>query len=426
MFTRPRRRFSILLLFAALALVAAACGTDEEAEPAAAPETQATTTTAAMVEEAPTTTEAMEEAPATTEAMAEEATTTTAAMEEMMGTMVDVPMYDTWEDVLAAADGTTVNWHMWGGNENLNSWVDTYIGDVVKERYNVTLNRVPLGDTVEAVNLVLNEHQAGVTEGGSVDMIWINGDNFKTLKEADLLFGPWSEGIPNAAHVNWDDPSISYDFGVSVDGLESPWGSAQMVFVYNSAFVPEPPGTFEALAEWVHANPGLFTYPAPPDFHGLSFVKHMFYWAADDYSVFQQPFDQAVFDSIAPEGVGVPERHRARPVARWRHLSDQYRSPAGPVGQQRGLFRYVAEPAATLNLDQQRYVSGHHPYVGVGHRNAHQQELRDDPEECVQPGGRDDCRQPHTEHREPADPGQSGAVGMGTPHRYQHLDAGRA
>ena len=302
MIARNRKHFSVLLLFTVLALVAAACGSDEDSTPATAAATQATTTTAAMAEEAPTTTEAMEEAPATTEAMEEEAPTTTEAMEEeMMGTMADVPMYDTWDDVLAAADGTTVNWHMWGGNENLNSWVDTYIGDVVKERYNVTLNRVPLGDTVEAVNLVLNEHQAGVTEGGSVDMIWINGDNFKTLKEAELLFGPWSEGIPNAAHVNWDDPSIAYDFGVSVDGLESPWGSAQMVFVYNSAYVPEPPRTFEALAEWVHANPGLFTYTAPPDFHGLSFVKHMFYWAADDYSVFQQPFDQAVFDSIAPK-----------------------------------------------------------------------------------------------------------------------------
>ena len=95
-----------------------------------------------------------------------------------------VPGYDSWDDVLSAADGTTVNWFMWGGSETINGWVDKHFGEVVKERYNITLNRVPIGDTVDAVNLVLTEAQAGVTEGGSVDMIWINGDNFKTLKEA--------------------------------------------------------------------------------------------------------------------------------------------------------------------------------------------------------------------------------------------------
>jgi len=211
------------------------------------------------------------------------------------------PGFDTWDDVLSAADGTTVNWFMWGGSETINGWVDKYFGEVVKERYNITLNRVPIGDTVDAVNLVLTEAQAGVTEGGSVDMIWINGDNFKTLKEAELLYGPWSESVPNAVHVNWNDPSIANDFGVSVDGLESPWGSAQMVWEHNSAYVSDPPRTFEATAEWIHNNPGLFTYPAPPDFHGLSFVKHTFYWAADDWSVFQKPFDQAIFDSIAPK-----------------------------------------------------------------------------------------------------------------------------
>ena len=97
------------------------------------------------------------------------------------------PGFDTWDDVLSAADGTTVNWFMWGGSETINGWVDKHFGEVVKERYNITLNRVPIGDTVDAVNLVLTEAQAGVTEGGSVDMIWINGDNFKTLKEAEML-----------------------------------------------------------------------------------------------------------------------------------------------------------------------------------------------------------------------------------------------
>ena len=210
--------------------------------------------------------------------------------------------YETWGDVLAEADGTTVNWFMWGGSDTINSNVDNDIGARVKELYNVTLNRVPLGDTADAVNKVLDEAAAGVNDGGGIDMIWINGENFKTLRSADLLFGPWSEQIPNAVHyVNWDDPALAYDFGYPVDGYESPWGHAQFVMEYNSALVGDtPPTTFEGLQEWVHANPGLFTYPAVPDFTGSVFIRHVFYWAAGGPEPFLGEFDQAVYDEYAP------------------------------------------------------------------------------------------------------------------------------
>ncbi|MFY9237487.1 MAG: ABC transporter substrate-binding protein, partial [Roseovarius sp.] len=206
----------------------------------------------------------------------------------------------TWDDVVAQADGGTVNFYMWGGSDRLNGWVDEYLGDALMENYNVTLNRVPIADTAEVVNLLLAERQAGVMEDGTVDLIWINGDNYRTLRQADLLLGPWAEDIPNAVHIDWADPSIANDFGEPVEGHESPWGSAQFVFEYNSNAVTEPPLTIEALGQYIAENPGTFTYPAPPDFHGLSFVKHVLHWAAEDPSVLQEPFDQAAFDEIAP------------------------------------------------------------------------------------------------------------------------------
>ena len=211
--------------------------------------------------------------------------------------------YETWGDVLAAADGTTVNWFMWGGSDTINSNVDNDIGARVKELYNITLNRVPIADTADAVNKVLDESAAGVTEGGGIDMIWINGENFKTLKGAELLFGPWSEQVPNAVHyVNWDDPALAFDFGYPIDGYESPWGHAQFVMEFNTALVgDEAPTSFEALQEWVHANPGQFTYPAIPDFTGSVFVRHVFYWAAGGPEPFLGEFDQAVFDEHAPK-----------------------------------------------------------------------------------------------------------------------------
>lgn len=219
------------------------------------------------------------------------------AADELLG---PVPGFETWADVLAAADGTTVNWHMWGGSDKINGDVDRDIGERVKALYGVTLNRVPLVDTADAVNKILDESAAGVTTG-TIDLIWINGENFRTLKDAELLYGPWSESIPNARYVDWTDPAFAFDFGHPVDGYESPWGHAQFVFEYNTDLVgEEPPTSFEALSEWAAANPGLFTYAAIPDFTGSVFVRHVFYWAAGGPEPFLGEFDQAVFDQYAP------------------------------------------------------------------------------------------------------------------------------
>ena len=132
-------------------------------------------------------------------------------------------------------------------------------------------------------------------------MIWINGENFRTLKEADLLYGPFVDLLPNSLLVDWENPAIAYDFGVAVDGYESPWASFQWVLEYNSATVGEnPPTTFEDLKTWIEANPGRFTYPALPNHVGAAFVRQLFYWAAGSSEPFLGDFDQAVFDETAP------------------------------------------------------------------------------------------------------------------------------
>ena len=74
------------------------------------------------------------------------------------------------------------------------------------------------------------------TEGGSVDLIWINGENFAAMKNAGLLYGPFAESLPNFRFVDVEGkPTVRSDFTVPVDGLESPWGMAQIVFIYDTA-----------------------------------------------------------------------------------------------------------------------------------------------------------------------------------------------
>jgi len=171
-----------------------------------------------------------------------------------------------------AADGTTVRWWMFGGDARINAYVDSEVVPAA-QRLGIDLERVPVADTAAAVQRVIAQRRAGQTDGGKVDLIWINGENFAAGKEAGLWLEDWVEGLPNVALVDLDDPSINEDLGVPVDGQEAPWSRAAFVYATDSARVPDPPQSFDELLAYATDNPGRVTYPAPPDFTGTSFVK---------------------------------------------------------------------------------------------------------------------------------------------------------
>ena len=167
-------------------------------------------------------------------------------------------------------------------------------------RGGITLKRTPLTDTADAVNKLLNEKSAGKDEG-TTDLVWINGENFTTGADAELWFGPWAEELPNAEYIDWESPSITRDFGYPVEGREAPWGKAQFVMIYDSAKVQDPPRTMDELLAWTRENPGRFTYPAPPYFTGNAFVEQAFYDVTGETELYEEFFDQEVFDERAPK-----------------------------------------------------------------------------------------------------------------------------
>jgi putative spermidine/putrescine transport system substrate-binding protein len=206
-----------------------------------------------------------------------------------------------WDQIVAEAQGQKLYWYMWGGSDLINKFVNGYVAERLDREYGVTLEMVPVTDAAAFVNKVLGEKQAARDRDGSVDVMWINGENFRTMREANLLFGPYADRLPNMQNVDATDPSIANDFGYPVQGFESPYGSAQVVMVYDSEKVPQPPRTVEDLLDWIRANPGKFTYPAIPDFTGSVFVRHLFYYVAGGYGKLLGPFDREVFDTIAPK-----------------------------------------------------------------------------------------------------------------------------
>ncbi len=200
--------------------------------------------------------------------------------------------------IATRARGQTVYFNAWGGSRQINDYI-AWAGAQLEERFGVRLVHVKLTDTAEAVSRVAAEKTAGRTEGGSVDLIWINGENFAAMKQQGLLWGPFTQLLPSFPLVDTRaQPTTLVDFTVPTDGLESPWGMAKFVLFYDTARVPDPPASLDALLAWAEAHPGRFTYPAPPDFIGSTFLKHVLYAAVPDPSRLQQPVEAEEFDAL--------------------------------------------------------------------------------------------------------------------------------
>ena len=212
-----------------------------------------------------------------------------------------------WASVLEAAQGGTVEFYAWGGDGRINAYIEWAAG-ILRERHGIRLRHVKLDDTALAVSRVLAEKTAGRDEGGAVGLIWINGENFRAMRENDLLWGPFAERLPSWSLLDVQaDPTLILDFSEPTGGWESPWGSSRFNFVYDAARLAPLPDSPAAFLEAAERHPGRLSYPAPPDFYGTSFLKQMLL-------ALSAPEARARFARPAPEGV---EERLAATAALW-------------------------------------------------------------------------------------------------------------
>ena len=209
------------------------------------------------------------------------------------------PLALSWDQIEEAAKGSQINFYMWGGDSRINGWVDDYVGSQIKERYGITLNRVPM-NAEDFMNKLANEKQAG-KKNGSIDLLWINGENFFAAKENGMLFGPFAEKLPNFnQYINKEAPENSLDFGYPTEGYEVPYGRAQLVLIYDSSRLPNPPRNLSELEAFIKENPGKFTYPAPPDFTGSAFIRNIMYMTTGGYEQYMTASKDQIADMLAP------------------------------------------------------------------------------------------------------------------------------
>jgi putative thiamine transport system substrate-binding protein len=200
-----------------------------------------------------------------------------------------------WSAVAAKAKGQTVYFNAWGGADTINAYIQWAAAEVQK-RHGVNVVHVKITDAADMVKRVRNEKAAGKTNG-TVDLVWINGENFLTMKREGLLFGPFAERLPSYAKVDTQGkPTTSVDFSEPVEGMEAPWGMAQLTFMVDGQRTPKPPQNLTELLAYAKANPSRITYPRPPNFHGTTFLKQVLLDSSADRSAFYKP---VAMDSFA-------------------------------------------------------------------------------------------------------------------------------
>lgn len=207
------------------------------------------------------------------------------------------PLEMTWGNILAEAQGKTVNLMMWQGDPLINAYMQNYIVPQLKEKHDITL-RISNGQGNTIVQVLMAELQAGRSES-ELDLMWINGETFYQLRQIDALFGPFTEKLPNAQYIDFANPFIGKDFQQLVAGYECPWGNVQMAIIYDSAKVSNPPMTRAELLDFVKANPGKFTFDN--QFTGLTFLKALLIDIAGGAQELNGSFDETKYAKYSAE-----------------------------------------------------------------------------------------------------------------------------
>ncbi len=202
-----------------------------------------------------------------------------------------------WSQIESEARGQTVYFYAWGGSPQINAYIDRW-AEKAEQQYGMTVRHVKVEDIATVITGIQTARLTGQSETGGPDLLWINGENFARMKREQLLGSPFVSELPNANGLDLDAPANAFDFSIPTEGLEMPWGRAQLVWLYDRARTTHPPKSLEALLTYAENNPGTVTYPEPPNFHGTTFLKQAVLETTAYPKWLSEPFQPERLDSV--------------------------------------------------------------------------------------------------------------------------------
>ena len=204
------------------------------------------------------------------------------------------------QDQLPELENRMVVFSGWGGSVDVNDWIQNELAVYAADRYDIDARWMPMD--IDEILLKLNNEKAANAEG-TIDVVWINGENFYFAKENGLLYGPFLSDLENSIFIDMNDPTNIEDFGYPTEGYESPWGRSQFVIIYDSEHIHNTIINSQQLLEFAKENPGRFTYPEATDFMGSAFLRTVLYDIVG-YDVLKElNADKAEIEEAISEGI---------------------------------------------------------------------------------------------------------------------------
>lgn len=200
-----------------------------------------------------------------------------------------------WQAVVEAARGEQVYFHAWGGSSAINNYLRWAQRELQRD-YGIRLVHVKVADIAESVLLLRNEGQGA----SAIDLLWINGENFHTLKRGNQLATIYSD-IPQTTAIATGSLPVMSDFGEPIDDLEVPWGLGQFNVLFREGSFSSSAITPAALLAFAQENPGRFSYPKPPEFHGTTFLKELLLELSDHDERLYAAANDAAQDDLLPQ-----------------------------------------------------------------------------------------------------------------------------
>ncbi len=190
-----------------------------------------------------------------------------------------------WSQITDQAKGQTVDLWMYGGDQQGNAYVDDVLTPAAA-KLGVTLRRVPVADTKDAMTRILAERQAG-THGRhgrpGVGQRRQLRDRQAGRRLALRLVRTAAQHEVRGTRRPADSPRTSEP---TVDGCEAPWHKAQFTLGLRRRRESPNPPTIDGGCPATGPRPtpdGSPTRPRP-DFTGSVFVREALYSASGGYA----------------------------------------------------------------------------------------------------------------------------------------------
>lgn len=182
-----------------------------------------------------------------------------------------------WSIIEESAQNSTINIYVSEAKDDMRMWFNNNLSKNLSETYGMTLEFKVL--SFDNIVKTLEQEKVDEVKSGSIDLLILKDDEFRILKEMDLLYADLKDKVPNfQMNINHLDHDVLSEHGYALDGVGVPFGREQFIMVYDEDVLEVFPEDADEVKRFAEKNPNMITYPNPmTDEIGGEFVRTMIY-----------------------------------------------------------------------------------------------------------------------------------------------------